>query len=322
LDATVVYHKLAKSRHRSYPQRSKIMELRHLRDFVAVVEEGTFTRAATKLHVTQPCLTRQIKNLEEELGVPLLIRSARGVSLTPQGESFLSNAKRVLSITAESMQALQNMSPKIRPQLNIGYMSALYCDPLARSLADFRSSHPNTGVNLFQMTPAEQLVSLQDRKLDFGYLGPDCENLGAMLQHECIATHDVFVAMSATNPLSRKEQLALEDLNSSLVVGLPTAIWPGWREWMQDAYGGAASCPPVLHQAQDELAALRLVALGVGITFLPEQIKMNNHVGVAFRPLSPRIRIRSSVAWNTHNDSNDLKEYIRIVRQFSKARFA
>src|SRR5688500_8710588 len=127
------------------------MELRHLRYFVAVADTLNFTRAAAALHVAQPSLTRQIQNLEEEIGVRLLDRSKKHVGLTDEGRAFLVDAKRLLALAAESVQAVQRLNRGETGQLNIGYLSNFNFDLLPRTLATFRQDHPLVSLNLFDM---------------------------------------------------------------------------------------------------------------------------------------------------------------------------
>ena len=132
------------------------MELRHLRYFVAVAEELSFTRAAERLHLAQPSLTRQIRDLEEEIGVRLVDRSGKRICLTEEGKSFLADTKRLLADCAENVEAVQRMSRGKTEQLNIGYVANIYHDLLPAALGAFRKACPNTALNLFDMTPAEQ----------------------------------------------------------------------------------------------------------------------------------------------------------------------
>src|SRR6476661_10529697 len=132
------------------------MELRHLRYFVAVAEELNFTRAAEKLHLAQPSLTRQIHNLEEELGVRLLNRTKSHVALTEEGRSFLADARRVLALAEESVLSVQRLSRGETGQLNIGYLAAFKFDLLPRSLESFRERFTHVMLNLFDMSPGEQ----------------------------------------------------------------------------------------------------------------------------------------------------------------------
>src|SRR5687767_6337059 len=147
------------------------MELRHLRYFVAVADTLNFTRAAEKLRLAQPSLTRQIQNLEEEIGVRLFNRSKKHVTLTEEGTSFLIDARRVLALAEESIQAVRRLSRGETGQLNIAYLSNLNFDLLPKTLGLFRHECPHVTLNLFDMTPAEQFRALDARKIDLGFVG-------------------------------------------------------------------------------------------------------------------------------------------------------
>ena len=147
------------------------MELRHLRYFVAMAEALSFTKAAGKLRTAQPPLTRQIKDLEEELGVQLLNRTKQQVTLTDEGRSFLADAKRLLSLAAETVKSVRQLHSGEVRTINIGYVSNLFYDLLPNTLASFRQSFPTVSVNLFDLSCGEQFRALEDGKLDFGFVG-------------------------------------------------------------------------------------------------------------------------------------------------------
>src|SRR5436853_4110724 len=147
------------------------MELRHLRYFVAVAEDLNFTKAAGKLHLAQPSLTRQIRNLEEEIGVRLLNRARSQVTLTEEGRSFLADARRILALATESILAVQRLSRGETGQLNIAYLSNSDFELLPKTLAAFRLTFPHVALNLFDMAPAEQFRALEARKIDLGFVG-------------------------------------------------------------------------------------------------------------------------------------------------------
>jgi DNA-binding transcriptional LysR family regulator len=147
------------------------MELRHLRYFVAVADEMNFTRAAEKLRLAQPSLTRQIHNLEAELGVQLLDRTKNQVSLTQEGTSFLVDARRLVALSLESMKSVQRVSRGESGQLNLGYLVRFNFGLLPTTLASFYLACPNMAANLFDMSPAEQLSALEARRIDLGFMG-------------------------------------------------------------------------------------------------------------------------------------------------------
>src|SRR5512135_3408704 len=147
------------------------MELRHLRYFVAVAEHLNFTRAAARLHLAQPSLTRQIHNLEEEIGVRLLNRTKSQVALTEEGRSFLVDARRILALATESVLAVQRLNRGETGQLNIAYLSNFDFELLPETLAAFRQAFPHVALNLFDMVPAEQFRALEAGKIDLGFVG-------------------------------------------------------------------------------------------------------------------------------------------------------
>ena len=171
------------------------MELRHLRYFVAVAEALSFTKAAEDLHLAQPSLTRQIKDLEAEIEVRLIARSGRGISLTQEGESFLLDARRLLSECAQSVQAVQRLSRGESGQLNIGYVANIYHDLLPATLGAFRQAYPRTALNLFDMTPAEQYHALAEQQIDLGFVCFRAGSTGNGLQWACVGHDRVMVAV-------------------------------------------------------------------------------------------------------------------------------
>ena len=180
------------------------MELRHLRYFVAVAEALSFTRGAQKLNLSQPSLTRQIQDLEEEIGVRLLERSKGGVSLTRQGTTFLVDAKRVLDLSEEIVASVRRSSAVPPVPLNIGYVADLFYDLLPVTLAAFQRLLPLVPVNLFDMNCGDQFRALEDGRIDVGFVGlrEPIEERG--LKFESIASYTTVVALAKNNALARK----------------------------------------------------------------------------------------------------------------------
>src|SRR5882762_799418 len=188
------------------------MELRHLRYFVTVAEALSFTKAADKLHTSQPSLSRQIKDLEEELGVRLLNRTKQLVTLTEEGRSFLADAKRLLTLAAETVESVRRLhSGEIRA-LNIGYVSNLFYDLLPRTLASFRQSFPSVSVNLFDMSCGEQFRALEDGKLDLGFVGVHTPIARRGVEFRAIAPYKTAAALPKESPLAGKTTVALKAL--------------------------------------------------------------------------------------------------------------
>ena len=225
------------------------MELRHLRYFVAVAEALSFTRGAEKLHLAQPSLTRQIKNLEEEIGVRLLDRTTQQVKLTPEGQSFLVDAKRVLDLSEEIVESVRHFSRDELAALNIGYVANLFYDLLPVSLASFQRSFPTIPINLFDMTCGDQFRALQDGNIDLGFVGlhEPIEERG--LQFRPIASYETVAAVAKNNPLAKKTVIKLKELKPMFFIGMSETSYPGYRRWLTQTCRKVGFSPKVLQDA-------------------------------------------------------------------------
>lgn len=293
------------------------MELRHLRYFAAVAEELNFTRAAAKLHLAQPSLTRQIHNLEEEIGVRLLNRSKSQVALTEEGRSFLVDARRILVMASESVLAVQRLSRGESGQLNIGYLSNFDFALLPETLGAFRQAFPHIALNLFDMSPAEQYRAIETRKIDLGFVGLPPPAAAGYLQWESIARHRTVAVLPATHPLARKRLVRLAELETMFFVGMSEKTNPGFRDWLNQTCQQAGFTPRVLQDAELEPALMTFVAEGLGVTLAREHIRKLPHPGVVLRPLVPPVKSDYCIAWNRGNDSRPLRQYIELVKRLA-----
>jgi DNA-binding transcriptional LysR family regulator len=295
------------------------MELRHLRYFVAVAEALSFTKAAEKLRTAQPSLTRQIRDLEEELGVKLLDRTKQQVSLTEEGSSFLTDAKRVLALAVEMVDSVQKFSRHELSTLNVGYVSNLFYDLLPMTLASFRQLFPRVPINLFDMSCGDQFRALEDGKIDLGFVGLHEPIDTQGLQFRTIASYKTFVALPKDNPLARRSVVTLKDLAPMFFIGMSEASYPSYRDWLTKTCRRAAFTPKVLQDVELERTMIHAVAAGLGVALVPEQVKKLEHNNVVFRPLNPVVRTEGCVAWKSENSSTALKAYVQIVEQVGQS---
>ncbi len=293
------------------------MELRHLRYFVAVAENLNFTKAGAKLNLAQPSLTRQIHNLEGEIGVRLLNRSKSQVALTEEGRSFLVDARRILALATESVLAVQRLSRGEMGQLNIAYLSNFDFELLPETLRAFRKSFPHIALNLFDMTPAEQFRALEARKIDLGFVGLPPPAANRDLQWESIARHRTVVVLPEKHPLARKRQVKLGELKTMFFVGMSEKTYPGFRDWLSGRCQQAGFMPRILQDAELEPALMTFVAEGLGVSLAREHVKRLPHPGVVLRPLAPPVRTDYCIAWNRDNESRALQQYIQMVKSLA-----
>jgi DNA-binding transcriptional LysR family regulator len=222
-----------------------IMDLRHLRSFVAVAEELSFRRAAERLHLSQPPLSRQIKALEEELGVRLLERD-RGsrVSLTDAGKSFLADARLALSTATAARGRAQNAARDARVQLKLGNIAKLSIRLLQHLLPAYREQFPQVGVSLFEMNRPKQLTALREGRIHAGIF-PD---LGAPLDREfqsmppkftdCVARNCTWLRRTIKRPLRGHEFHTHYNPNGGRDGEPP---WHG-RRWLWSGYLAGGRC--------------------------------------------------------------------------------
>ena len=293
------------------------MELRHLRYFVTVAEALSFTKAAEKLHTAQPSLTRQIKDLEEELGVRLLNRTKQQVTLTDEGRSFLADARRLLALAAEMVQSVRQLHSGDVHALNVGYVSNLFHDLLPKTLVSFHESFPTVSVNLFDLSCGEQFRALEDGKLDLGFVGLHEPIARRGLEFRSIASYKTVVALPKDDPLTSKATVELKALAPMFFVGMSEASYPGYRDWLARTCRRADFTPKVLQDVDLERKMIHAVAAGLGVAIVPEQLKKLEHENVVFRPLQPTVVIEGCVAWRNENSSTALKAYIEIIWKIS-----
>ena len=296
----------------------RAMELRHLRYFVAVAEALSFTKAAQQLRLAQPSLTRQVRNLEDEIGVRLLDRAKNQIALTEEGRLFLFESKKLLAKSDEIVAAVQRMNRGESSQLNIGYVANLHYELLPATLGAFRKLCPRVALNLFDMTRAEQFEALDGHKIDLGFVGLRPARSGHDLRSEGVAHDTMLVALPASHPLAKKPKLKLADLAPQHFICKSDKTHPGVREWLLETCQGAGFAVKILQEAAAEPAMIQFVADGLGVALLPEQTAALPHEGVVFRPLTPPLRRESTIAWRADNPSKPLQDYIRIVKDLAR----
>jgi len=195
------------------------MELRHLRYFVAVAEVLNFTRAATRLRLAQPALSRQVANLEDELGVDLLKRTSHGVTLTAEGKLYLDEAREILRRTDESVAKVRALARGEVGELQVGYVPPLDLHLLPLALAEFRRTTPGVKIVLHDMGTDDICRELRTGSLQLGLMMQPSEELVTGIEFEEIGRYPFFVAMAADHPLSRIKAVSLAALeNQPLVV--------------------------------------------------------------------------------------------------------
>lgn len=256
------------------------MELRHLRYFVALAQELSFTRAAERLRVSQPPLSQQIRALEEELGTQLFARTSRRVDLTAAGEVFLGHAKAILERVEQAASQARAIGAGTSGHLEIGLSGSLLLGPLPRLIASYRRAFPGVAVALHEMTPAAQLAALRERRIDLSFSRTAVHD--DVFASELAWPDPVVLALPRGHRLARRRQLELADLRDEPFVMLRIDS-SGFARYLHACCVDAGFAPRASQQVVESQAIPSLVAAGLGVALVPASVQRVHRRGIEYR---------------------------------------
>jgi DNA-binding transcriptional LysR family regulator len=294
------------------------MELRHLRYFVTVAEELHFGRAAQRLHIAQPPLSRQIRDLERELGTELFERGARGVTLTVAGRAFLPEARLTLAQAERAQRTARRAAAGETGRLRVGYVeAATYAGVLPDVLGFFRLHLPNIGLSLFEMDAAQQADAFRDGRIDVGIL----QSAPAGLHVERVYADRMDAALPELHPLAARARLALADLAAEPIVLFPRAAAPVLYDELVACCRRAGFSPQVVQEAAAWHTIAGLVAAGVGVAFVPRSLAALRRPGVAYRPLrGAQVDLEIVAAWKRGERSPVRDRFVTALKTVARTR--
>jgi DNA-binding transcriptional LysR family regulator len=243
------------------------MELRHLRYFTAAAEEENVTRAAAKLHVSQPALSRQIRDLEDELGVQLLQRSAKSVRLTEAGRVFLQEARAVLERADEAMKAARAAGDGARGEIHVGYAPSLTIEILPRALRRFQGEFPAVRVVLHDFSTEEMLENLRNGKLHaaLGVRPPK----GAGLEFEEIARYWIEAAIAPGHRWARKRAVSRTEMAREPLIAYCREGYPEYHEELDRIFAELKERPKIAEEHESVTGLIAAVEAGRGFALAP-----------------------------------------------------
>jgi DNA-binding transcriptional LysR family regulator len=263
------------------------MELRHLRYFVAVAEEENVTRAAARLHVSQPPLSRQIRALEDELGVALFEHGPRSVRLTDAGKVFLAEAAAVLRRADEAMQTVRAVAAGGRGEVHVGYAPSLTVEILPRALRAFQESHPEARVHLHDLSTEGMLKGLAEGEIHVALMIRPSSRAVGKLQFEELRRYAVRVAMHPTHPLARARKPALREIAAERLIGYTRADYPEYHEWVASLFDGCQPPPRISEEHDSATSLIAAVEAGRGIALVQQGFSCLAGPRLALRPVTP-----------------------------------
>jgi DNA-binding transcriptional LysR family regulator len=271
------------------------MELRHIRIFVTLAEELHFGRAARKLRVAQSAVSQTLRALEDEMGVALLARTKRSVSLTPAGRQFLGYARASLSQLEQGAAAARHVAQGDEGELRLSFtlMSALTALP--RVVARFQRAYPRVRLRLTPGGSVEQLDAIRQGRCDVGFM-PFKQDV-APLESEVVARAALVAILPARHALTRETSLELAQLAQEPFIFLKQQSEPQVYEYFRSHCAKAGFEPRVIMEIEHVEALLSFVAAGIGVSCAPSLVERVRFHGVKTVPLLPEIRAVISAVW-------------------------
>lgn len=259
------------------------MELRHIKYFVAVAEELSFTRAAVRLHISQPPLSQQIRQLEDILGVELFERAARPLRLTAAGVLLLKRSRIILAEVHGSMDEVRQVGQGQKGRLVISFVGSAMYSFLPDALTRFGRSSPDVELVLHEMLAADIAEALRERRIDVGFLRPPLEQSDDFDQR--LLLEEPFVlAVPEQHPFANRELIDLRELESERLILYPRYPLPSTTEFVLRACAAAGFAAHVVQEVRHIQTAITLVSAGVGLTWVPRSVGLQSRRGVRFVP--------------------------------------
>lgn len=286
------------------------MELRHLRYFVAVAEEKHFSRAATRLHIAQPPLSQQIRQLEDEVGTRLFERTTRRVDLTPAGELMLARALVVLAEVDRMVDDVRTIGDGAAGVVRIGVVGSAAYRLLPEIISTARTRMPGLQLHIQaeKLTP-ELSEALDAGRIDVAVLRPPVRS--PELEVRLLEQDDLMVALSADHPLAAAEAIPLADLADESFVGYPSSS--AVNAATMEATRRAGFRPRVVQEASETSTLLAFVAAGMGIALVPMTQQGFSLQGVVIRSLAEAPSVDLALAWRRTDESALVRRFVSLV---------
>lgn len=294
------------------------MELRQMREFLALAEERNFRRAAERLHMAQPPLTRQIRALEEELGTALFVRTPKGVELTEAGQVLLDEVPNLLTLAGRAKERTQLAGKGMIGRIDVGIFGSGVLDVIPRLLARFHAERPTVEIELHHLSKAQQIEALRDRRITVGFnrLFPREPDLVI----ETVLRERLVVGLYKGHRLCEQREITVRDMDGEPLILYPNSPLPGLAQQVASAFHREGARMNVAQSVEDVLTCVALVAGGFGLCIATESTASLQLPGVVYRPLNCRFLKDIELACIHRRDdpSPILATFIDVVRAFSR----
>lgn len=298
------------------------MELRHFRYFVAVAEELHFGRAAERLGIAQPPLSQQIKALEQEIGVQLLLRTKRRVELTAGGTVFLNEARKILAQADLAVRAAQRSARGEIGRLAVGFVSGAVYGEVPSIFNLMRTRYPDVSLILQDLTTEEQVEAIQAGRLDVGLIRPPAIGTESLMIR-VIWREPLVVVLPENHRLAGQAEIPLQALADEPFLQVPRYLAPGFYDLFIRVCAQAGFFPKIVQEARTTQTIVSLIAVGMGVSLVPASLQSLQRTGVVYRPLEPPEPTTDlAVIWRPDDQNAALQRFVEIVWEVAESKDA
>ncbi len=290
------------------------MALRNLHYFIAAAKEQHFGRAAELIGISQPAMSRQIRDLEAEIGVALFDRRSRGVQLSTAGQMFLDHAIQITLAYERACEHAKRADRGETGRLRVGFNDfSISYEHVPRFFKQFRSAYPGIRLDLIAMSSIKQLEALNGGGLDSGFVY--FYEVREQFNHLVLGREDLLLAVHATHPLARKPAVRIKDLAAEPFIGIRRDVMPDYHDRVIAACRRKGLTPRIVQETHNELTVLQLVSVEMGIGFVRSSLASRLPKNVRLRPV-PGISmdIRFGMVWPKDDASPALQHFVTQVR--------
>jgi DNA-binding transcriptional LysR family regulator len=288
------------------------MELRHLRYFEAIAHCGNVTRAAAHLRISQPSLSQALKELETEVGLPLLVRGPRGSVLTDAGREFIKHASDILERLPLAREATRRAARGAGGQLLMAFTGSSVFDLLPTLAQCVRTEMPEVSLRFMEMLTDKQIEALHTRRADVALGRPLSQEPG--LATRVIAHRSFVVAVHVRHPLARQREVSLSDLRGEPLITPQRRLGPGFHAQLKTLLSKAKLNLQITHEAIHMPIVPGMVAAGLGVGLVSDELRHLEVRDVVYRPLvEGRNAVQLALSWRQDNDSQLLARFIQLA---------
>lgn len=291
------------------------MELRHLRYFVAVAQHLNYSEAARRLHVAQPAISQTILDLEDDLGVKLLLRTKRSVQLTAAGTTFLREAEAILRRSSEARRLAQRAARGEVGELGIGFFGAAAAPILPGLVQAFRRQFPDVELSLHELDPDQQLAAFDDGRIQLSFSRPLPAGRSAEFEQEVVYLDRLVIAVAETHRAAKQKVVQLKTLHGEPFVQFYRRGAPGLYDEVIRTCHRAGFSPRIVSEPNFMATVMTMVESGLGVSLIPRCVRSLNRVHVVTRAIAPKSApIPLCVLWRKIETSPIVTAFLDILR--------